>query len=161
MTPEEYYRGWKFKSRNNRKTMVLLPIISLLMCVAMIVLYFVLWRDQIMPFFAAVLFIFPSSSVWFEKKTVQAEYNQSPVMNCDHTVCLHEDGIEFFGGFEKIFVKWNRLTGVKETGKELILVPCRSRTGVFVISKSRFAGEELNAVLSAVHEKAAAFRGGK
>lgn len=161
MTPEEYYRGWKFKSRHNRKTMALLPIISLLLAAAVIVLYIFLWREQMMPFFAAVLLIFPSSSLWMEKRTLQAEYTSSPVMNCEHTVCLHEDGIEFFGGFEKIFVKWDRLTGVKDTGKELILVPCQSRTGVFVISKSRFAGEELNAVLSAVHEKAAAFRGEK
>lgn len=161
MTPDEYYRGWKFKSRQNRRTMALLPVISLLMSVVLILLYIFLWKEQMMPFFAAVLLVFPSSSLWMEKKTVQAEYNSSPVINGEHTVCLHEDGMEFLGGFEKIFVRWDRLTGVKDTGKELILVPCRSRTGVFVISKSRFAGEELNAVLSAVHEKAAAFRGEK
>lgn len=160
MTPEEYYRGFKFKSRQNRSAMVLMPIVSVLISVVLIVLYFFLWKEQIMPFFAAVLIIFPSSSLWIEKKTIKAEYMSSHVMSGEHTVRLHEDGIEFFGGFEKIFVKWDRLTGVKDTGKELILIPCR-RTGAFVISKSRYAGEELNAVLSDVHEKAAAFRGEK
>lgn len=158
MTPQEYYLGWKFKRKQNQNASALFSFLSVAAACVFFGIYIYLPKEVYLLITAVLLAMFPVFTIWMERRTVKAEYDASPILNGTHTLRLYENGIEFLGSFEKIFAPWQSLQFVKETGNYLMIIPCQ-KSGIFVINKVKFAGAELNAVLSALHEKAPVFGG--
>ncbi len=74
------------------------------------------------------------------KNSVMNDFQRSPILNEENTIRIYDEGLELIGSFEKVYAPWKSVYAVKETKKELIILPTLSR-GVAVISKERYKNE--------------------
>lgn len=155
----DYYEGWKHKSKitNNRN---LLYLLFVLFCACVIL---VMNFTAISPF----ILILPASFAvaliaidLIQRKTLEAIFQRSRVLNCEHTVRLYDEGIEVFNGYEKIYSPWQSICSVKETANHLIILPSL-RLGIIAINKKRYASEELDRIAATLKEKMRNERGSK
>lgn len=88
------------------------------------------------------------------------EFGNSPTLTQPFTLRLEEQALQVWSKFEQYTLPWQGITYAKETKDYIILIGCY-RMGLFVIEKADCDPADLNALLSALHEKAPAFGGAK
>lgn len=151
MTADEFYSGWKFKKKKGKLNNTAHTIIFIVAAIGFLVLG-IITKDILLALFSTAFMIIAYSSIFiFEKKSITQEYNFSRILNDEHTIKLYDEGIEFFNSFEKIYTPWQSLFAVKETKDNLIILPT-FRKGIFVINKSRYSGENLDKIISALQK---------
>ena len=94
-----------------------------------------------------------------------AQFRAAGVWQLSHTdpaftLRLEEQALLVWSKFEQYTLPWQGITYAKETKDYIILIGCY-RMGLFVIEKTDCDPADLNALLSALHEKAPAFGGAK
>ncbi len=145
MTAEEFYLGWKYKlkknNRDNKKILYLLPLLILLSIIfTKNYFYFVYF------FFFAGFIVFNNI---MQKKSIISQFYSLPNMSGEQTIVLYDEGIEFINSYEKMFVPWQSIFAVKDDSGNLIILPT-FRKGMFVISKERYKGSELDVIIYAL-----------
>ena len=94
------------------------------------------------------------------RSSVLREFGNSPTLTQPFTLRLEEQALQVWSKFEQYTLPWQGITYAKETKDYIILIGCY-RMGLFVIEKADCDPADLNALLSALHEKAPAFGGAK
>ena len=97
---------------------------------------------------------------WVRRSSVLREFGNSPTLTQPFTLRLEEQALQVWSKFEQYTLPWQGITYAKETKDYIILIGCY-RMGLFVIEKANCDPADLNALLSALHEKAPAFGGAK
>jgi len=97
---------------------------------------------------------------WMRRSSVLREFGNSPTLTQPFTLRLEEQALQVWSKFEQYTLPWQGITYAKETKDYIILIGCY-RMGLFVIEKADCDPADLNALLSALHEKAPAFGGAK
>lgn len=151
MTPEEYYKGWKLKSKLNKTNQTAFKIVSLAGAVVLFAISFTASYGASFIFTACLLAAFPILASVMQKKTIMSEFSMSSVLNGEHSIKIYDEGIEFIGSFEKIFSTWKGVAAAKNTADYLTIIPDRKNTP-FVINKNRFGGEELNRIIDVLQK---------
>lgn len=145
MTAEEFYLGWKYKlkknNRDNKKILYLLPLLILLSIIFTKNYFFFVY------FFVIIGFIIFNNIM--QKKGIISQFYSLPNMSGEQTIVLYDEGIEFINSYEKMFVPWQSIFAVKDDSGNLIILPT-FRKGMFVISKERYKGSELDVIISAL-----------
>ena len=94
------------------------------------------------------------------RSSVLREFGNSPTLTQPFTLRLEEQALQVWSKFEQYTLPWQGITYAKETKDYIILIGCY-RMGLFVIEKADCDPADLNALLSALHEKAPAFGSAK
>lgn len=145
MTAEEFYLGWKYKlkknNRDNKKILYLLPLLILLSIIFTKNYFYFVY------FFVIIGFIIFNNIM--QKKGIISQFYSLPNMSGEQTIVLYDEGIEFINSYEKMFVPWQSIFAVKDDSGNLIILPT-FRKGMFVISKERYKGSELDVIISAL-----------
>jgi hypothetical protein len=152
MTAEEFNLGMKLKlEKNNHSNRSLSIIVAILIIFDIII--FAFSKDISSIIFFAVLLILILLSAIFRKKATQRQFNMSPILRGEHTICTYDEGLEILNGYEKIFTPWQSIFCVTETPKYLYILPTY-RKGVFVINKETYKSNELDEIIATLHSRA-------
>ncbi len=149
MTGEEYYSGWKYKFKNER----IKKLISAILMISIFVVILIILKSSFMIYMITVsMLIFVLFMNNTEKRSVISQFYSSPIKNCEHTVCIYDEGIELINSYEKVFTPWQSIYAVKETSKNIIILLSYSK-GIAVINKQKYSGPGLEQIMSAVKSK--------
>lgn len=102
--------------------------------------YGVVLKDTFLLILSIMLMLFFVFKMIMTKNSVMNDFQRSPILNEENTIRIYDEGLELIGSFEKVYAPWKSVYAVKETKKELIILPTLSR-GVAVISKERYKNE--------------------
>lgn len=160
MTPQAYYAGWRVLQREQLRQQWLFCALSLLLSGAGLLLYFLVEATPVLPTACGILCSFALLVPINRRQAIMREFSQSPTLSQSFTLRLEEQALQIWGKFEQYTLPWQGITYAAETKKYIILIGCY-RMGLFVIDKTQCPPEELNALLSALQEKAPAFGGAK
>ena len=133
------------------------------LAVAGILLYFLLQdveETAILPALSGIVAAMAVLLPWVRRSSVLREFGNSPTLTQPFTLRLEEQALQVWSKFEQYTLPWQGITYAKETKDYIILIGCY-RMGLFVIEKADCDPADLNALLSALHEKAPAFGGAK
>lgn len=149
MTAEEFYEGWKYKlkknNRNNKKTIFLFPLLAVFLCLSIYI------KEYLFLFYFILFAGFLIFNHFMQKKGIMSQFNSSPIIAGEQTAVLYEEGIEFINSYEKMFVPWQSIYAVRQDSQCLIILPTY-RKGLFVISKERYKGNELDSLVCALQK---------
>lgn len=148
MTGEEYYAGWKYKTKKGSldRHFLLRSAIS----AALVVIFAVICKAEFYVYLLAVmLLIMGIVGESSNKKAVIREFEYSPVLSGEHTLRIYDEGIELINSYEKVFAPWQSVFAVEETPEYIKILPAFCK-GIAVISKERYAGEELDGIIRAI-----------
>ena len=135
MTADEFYRGFNFKTSklwmNETCELVFLTVFLVL---AAILTFTGVLKDTFLLILSIMLMLFFVFKMIMTKNSVMNDFQRSPILNEENTIRIYDEGLE------KVYAPWKSVYAVKETKKELIILPTLSR-GVAVISKERYKNE--------------------
>lgn len=160
MTSRAYYAGWRVLQRAQLRTQWVFSGLCAVLAVAGILLYFLVEPVSVLPALSGVVAAMAFLLPWARRSSVLREFSSSPTLTQVFTLRLEEQALQVWSKFEQYSLPWQGITYAKETKDYIILIGCY-RMGLFVIEKAACAPENLNALLSALHEKAPAFGGAK
>ena len=163
MTPRAYYAGWRVLQRSQLRLQGVFCALCVALAAAGILLFFLLNNVEetaVLPALSGVAAAMAVLLPWARRSSVLREFSQSPTLNQNFTLRLEEQALQVWSKFEQYTLPWQGITYAKETKDYIILIGCY-RMGLFVIEKAACLPEDLNALISALHEKAPAFGGAK
>ena len=160
MSPRAYYAGWRVLQRAQVRTQWAFSGLCVLLAAAGILLYFLVEPVAVLPALSGVVAAMAILLPWVRRSSVLREFSTSPTLTQPFTLRLEEQALQVWSKFEQYTLPWQGITYAKETKDYIILFGCY-RMGLFVIEKADCAPADLNALLSALHEKAPAFGGAK
>ena len=132
MTADEFYRGFNFKtSKLGMNETCELVCLTVFLVLAAILTFTGVLKDTFLLILSIMLMLFFVFKMIMTKNSVMNDFQRSPILNEENTL---------IGSFEKVYAPWKSVYAVKETKKELIILPTLSR-GVAVISKERYKNE--------------------
>lgn len=163
MTPRAYYAGWRVLQRQQLRLQWVLCTLCAVLAAAGILLYFLLQdveETAMLPALSGIVAAMAVLLPWVRRSSVLREFGNSPTLTQPFTLRLEEQALQVWSKFEQYTLPWQGITYAKETKDYIILIGCY-RMGLFVIEKANCDPADLNALLSALHEKAPAFGGAK
>lgn len=163
MTPRAYYARWRVLQRQKLRLQWVFCALCAVLAVAGILLYFLLQdveETAILPALSGIVAAMAVLLPCVRRSSVLREFGNSPTLTQPFTLRLEEQALQVWSKFEQYTLPWQGITYAKETKDYIILIGCY-RMGLFVIEKADCDPADLNALLSALHEKAPAFGGAK
>lgn len=160
MTAEDYYLGLCLKrEKNNIKNDIdFSPYILLAVFFIISAVYFksllYIGMDIV---FAVVFVIFQKRNM---KKSFIKQYETSAVLKSRHTLRTYSEGLEIINSYEKVFVPWQGLFHVENNEKYLLILPTYQK-GIIAVNKSKYGGNELDAMIEFIRSNAPSFKEGK